>query len=185
MHYCCVGSIRSAFTKPWSKSSAHRCVLTFFISRSISLYMSCCCSVTLTIAGTVGAAGMGLLWKVASLSLDKCTRRPLSNPLLRQHRFKANTFHHKCYEILSALFLAKWSDPHFALACAQLYSMPSPANSQWNFGVKRTRKPSCLPRNCKNAVSSSESVHCPIRACSNDASTESCLQIFPSFNCVE
>jgi hypothetical protein len=35
-------SIKSAFTMHWSKSRAHRCVLNFVISRSISLIKSCC-----------------------------------------------------------------------------------------------------------------------------------------------
>ena len=68
---------------------------------------------------------------------------------------KAVAHDNKLLEILTTSFLIVEVSFDTLLASAQLYSTRSQASSTWNFGVSSTVTPSCRPKYCSAAISSS------------------------------
>ena len=94
-----------------------------------------------------------------------------TNSIFCLHHFRTNTFLDELNNFAHPFFSQSGVARIFALAWAQLSSMPSPANLQWNFGVNITFDPSCFPKCCKAVSSSWKSVQHPIKYCRDEGSS--------------
>ena len=126
---------RKLFTNPASKSTAARYDLNAFTRRSIS------CNVS---AGVVSSSPplLSLFYKQQSKHI--C----MPVPVKRASCVRMSLLEHSCTTALKDSFPfleAKGIRRYTPLEIPQLYSIPSPANSAWNFGVIITDTPSSWP----------------------------------------